>query len=94
MGGNSWATDVSARTKKLMVKAGVPVIKFHEIRHFNPTSMLAADVHPKIVSQQLDHSSVKMTLDRYSHPNVEHQKQVSDAMETLMQGVNSKRKSS
>ncbi|RXI50737.1 hypothetical protein DP130_01875 [Clostridium tetani] len=29
--------------------------------------MLKANVHPKIVADRLGHSSVKMTLDTYSH---------------------------
>lgn len=29
--------------------------------------MLAAGIHPKIVSERLGHASVGITLDRYSH---------------------------
>ena len=29
--------------------------------------MLAAGIHPKIVSERLGHASVSITLDRYSH---------------------------
>jgi integrase len=47
--------------------AGVPVISPHGLRHTAATSLLAAGVHPKIVSELLGHSSVTMTLDTYSH---------------------------
>jgi len=37
------------------------------MRHVHATLLLAANVHPKIVSERLGHSSIRMTLDRYSH---------------------------
>ena len=35
--------------------------------------MMENDVHPKTVQQILGHSSVKVTLDLYSHANVNQQ---------------------
>lgn len=40
---------------------------FHDLRHFYATLMLAAGVHPKIVSEALGHSTGSITLDLYSH---------------------------
>lgn len=48
-------------------RAGVPVIRFHDLRHTAATLMMIEGVHPKIVQEQLGHSSVNMTLGRYSH---------------------------
>jgi integrase len=39
----------------------------HVARHTHVTSLLAAGVHPKIVSERVGHSSVAFTLDRYGH---------------------------
>jgi integrase len=38
------------------------------------TTMLRAGVHPKIVQERLGHSSIAITLDRYSHvvPGLQH----------------------
>jgi len=41
--------------------------RFHDLRHTAATLMLSAGVHPKVVSEMLGHSSVAITLDRYSH---------------------------
>jgi integrase len=48
-------------------RAGVPKIRFHDLRHTCATLMLKGGVHPKIVSQMLGHTTVRMTLDTYSH---------------------------
>lgn len=45
----------------------LPRIRFHDLRHSHATIMLAANVHPKIVSERLGHSRVAITLDTYSH---------------------------
>lgn len=47
--------------------AQVPPIRFHGLRHTHATLMLASGVHPKIVQERLGHSSISITLDRYSH---------------------------
>ena len=45
----------------------VPPIRFHDLRHTAATLMLIAGVNPKVVSEMLGHTSVAITLDRYSH---------------------------
>lgn len=42
------------------------MIRF-DLRHTAATLMLTAGVNPKVVSQMVGHSSVAITLDRYSH---------------------------
>nr|MQY56296.1 tyrosine-type recombinase/integrase [Dehalococcoidia bacterium] len=48
-------------------KAGLPHIRLHDLRHTHATLMLKASVHPKVVSERLGHSSIRITLDTYSH---------------------------
>lgn len=42
-------------------------IRFHDLRHTHATLLLKQGVHVKIVSERLGHSSVRTTLDKYSH---------------------------
>ena len=51
----------------LLEKLGLPKIRFHDLRHTAATLLLAAGVHPKIVSEMLGHSDTGITLDLYSH---------------------------
>ncbi len=52
---------------KILRKAGLPHIRLHDLRHTHATIMLRAGVHPKIVSERLGHSSIKIAHDTYSH---------------------------
>jgi integrase len=51
----------------LIVRADVPRIRFHDLRHSAATLLLGQGVHPKIVSEMLGHSTIAITLDLYSH---------------------------
>ena len=51
----------------LLKKAGLPDIRFHDLRHSAATLLLSAGVHPKVVQEILGHSQISMTLDMYSH---------------------------
>jgi len=53
--------------KPLLRRAGLPDIRFHDLRHTCATLLLTKVVHPKIVSEMLGHSSIAITLDTYSH---------------------------
>jgi integrase len=53
--------------KKLLEKAGLPDIRFHDLRHSAATMLLMMGIHPKIVQEILGHSEISMTMDTYSH---------------------------
>ena len=52
---------------RLVKAAGLPRIRFHDLRHTHATLALQAGVHPKVVSERLGHATVSITLDTYSH---------------------------
>ena len=52
---------------RIVKRAGLERVRFHDLRHTYASLMLAAGVHPKIVSEALGHSTVAITLDIYSH---------------------------
>ena len=54
--------------KKLLKQAGIPGnVRFHDLRHTHATWLLEKGVHPKVVAERLGHSSIRITLDTYSH---------------------------
>jgi integrase len=52
---------------RLMKKAEVPKIRFHDLRHTVASLMLSKGINPKIVQEILGHADVRVTLDIYSH---------------------------
>jgi len=59
--------------KALLERAGLPPIRFHDLRHTCATLMLSKNVNPKVASEMLGHSTIAITLDTYSHvlPNMQ-----------------------
>lgn len=53
--------------RRIVKKAAIPHIRFHDLRHTHATLMLKQGIHPKIVSERLGHSNIGITLDTYSH---------------------------
>ena len=53
--------------KSVLKKAGLPVMRFHDLRHSAATILLSMGVHPKVVQELLGHSQISMTMDIYSH---------------------------
>src|SRR5581483_4703536 len=45
--------DVLVQFKKLLVKAGLPDIRFHDLRHSSASLLLSLGVHPKVVQELL-----------------------------------------
>lgn len=52
---------------RLAVKLKLPSTRFHDLRHTHASQLLREHIHPKVVSERLGHSTVGITLDRYSH---------------------------
>ena len=53
--------------KPIRAAAGIPEVRFHDLRHTHATLLLEQGVHPKVVQERLGHSSIRLTLDTYSH---------------------------
>lgn len=66
--------------RPLLERAGLPVIRFHDLRHTCATLLLGRGVHPRVVQDLLGHASVTLTLDTYSHVLPAMQAGAADAM--------------
>jgi integrase len=58
---------VNRHFKPLLRRAGLPDIRWHDLRHTYATLLLSRETHPTYVQKSLGHASVQLTLDRYSH---------------------------
>jgi integrase len=57
----------SFRFDRQVRAAGLPRIRFHDLRHTHATLALQAGVPAKVVSERLGHATVAFTLDVYCH---------------------------
>ena len=72
-------------------RAGLPPIRLHDLRHSVASILLAQGVHPKVVSEQLGHATIALTLDTYSHIIPSLQQEATGVMATAILGSGSRR---
>jgi integrase len=48
-------------------RAGLPQIRFHDLRHCYASLLIAQGEHPKYIQSQMGHSSINVTMDIYGH---------------------------
>ena len=51
----------------LLKKAGLPHIRFHDLRHTCASLLFQRDAHRKFVQRLLGHATLATTVDTYSH---------------------------
>jgi integrase len=86
LGGPLRRDHVSRRSfEPLLAAAGPPAsTRLHDLRHTCATLLLGRGVHPKLVQELLGHSTIAMTLDRYSHWTPDLGAQTATAMEAAL----------
>jgi len=52
---------------KVVKKAGLENVRFHDLRHSFASLMLMRGAKPKVISEALGHASTAFTMDVYSH---------------------------
>ena len=77
---------VNRHFKPLLKRAGLPDIRWHDLRHTCATLLLSRGTHPTYVQKLLGHASVQLTLDRYSHWMPSMGKRTASAMDDALEG--------
>ncbi len=68
----------------LMEQAGVPLIRFHDLRHSAASIMIAQGTPVKVVSEMLGHASVILTLSTYEHTEPKIQRSAAAALADVL----------
>ena len=80
--------NLAYRTMKgLLQKAGLPDIRFHDLRHTFATHALQSGVDAKTLSGILGHTNASFTLDTYTHVTTDMQKRASDIVGNFMNDI-------
>lgn len=66
--------------RRILDSAGLPCIRFHDLRHTFATHAVSAGIDPKTLSSILGHSKASFSLDRYGHVTADMQKGAAKTM--------------
>lgn len=72
--------------KPMLRNADLPEIRAHDLRHTCATLLLGENTNPKHVQRLLGHSSIRQTLDLYSHYMPEMREFTANAMDNAIPG--------
>lgn len=75
------------RLKVLLRYAGIPPIRFHDLRHTFATHAMANGVDPKTLSSILGHTNASFTLDTYTHVTMDMQQKASNVVESFLMDI-------
>jgi integrase len=76
--------NVTRTYNRLVMLAGVPRIRVHDLRHTAATMLLRGGTSAKIVSERLGHATVSITLDLYSHVLPDMQEEAAATMSAML----------
>ena len=79
---------VQKKFKKLLIKHGLPVICFHDLRHSCAGILLSNNCNLKDVQEWLGHAEIKMTANVYGHLDFSRKKEIADGMLAAISGKN------
>jgi integrase len=84
IGGIMLPHHLAHRTFKQHLRhAGLPNIRFHDLRHTAATLLLSRGVHPKVVSEMHGHADIAITLRVYAHVTPHMQPAAADVMDRV-----------
>ncbi len=83
-GGPISPDSVNNMLKRVLERAGIPKVRFHDLRHTFATLALQNGVDIKTVSGMLGHFSAGFTLDTYAHVTTAAQKEAAQAMGNVL----------
>ena len=58
---------ITVNFRSFIKSHGFKHVTFHDLRHTHATHLLEQNIHPKIVSERLGHSTIALTMNTYSH---------------------------
>ena len=83
-GGPISPDSVNNMLKRVLARAGIPKVRFHDLRHTFATIALQNGVDIKTVSGMLGHFSAGFTLDTYAHVTTSAQKEAAQTMGNIL----------
>jgi integrase len=80
------ARNVQRSFRRLLRKAKLPRMRFHDLRHSCASLLLTQGVAPRVVMETLGHSRISVTMDTYTHVMPALQREAADAIDRSLGG--------
>jgi integrase len=68
---------------RALARAGLPDLRFYDLRHTCASLLLAQGVHKRVVMEILGHSQIAMTMNTYTHVTAQLQRDAADQLDAL-----------
>lgn len=86
-----WGTPIEPRNatrsfQRLLARAGLRPMRFHDLRHSCATLLLVQGVSPRVVMEILGHSQINVTMNTYSHVIPALQRDAAARLDELLMG--------
>ncbi|MFN8058129.1 MAG: tyrosine-type recombinase/integrase [Vicinamibacterales bacterium] len=82
-------SNLTKTFRALLTKAGVPRVRFHDLRHTAATFLLVQGVDPRTIMETLGHSQISLTMNTYSHVLPPLQRNAAKRMDDILTGTSS-----
>ena len=73
--------NVQRSFRRIVRKAKLPRMRFHDLRHSCASLLLAQGIAPRVVMETLGHSRISVTMDTYAHVIPALQREAADAID-------------
>lgn len=80
------AEAVQHMMKRHTEKAGVKMIRVHDLRHSHVAYLIHQGVEPLLIKERLGHKDIRMTLNIYGHLYPSEQKKIAGLLDRLQEG--------
>jgi integrase len=69
--------------KAILRRADLPNLRFHDLRHSCASLLVAHGLHPRVIMEQLGHSTITLTMNTYAHVIPDLQRQAANMMDEM-----------
>ena len=77
------AANLRRSFRRLLTRAELPQVRFHDLRHSCASYLLSQGVQPRVIIELLGHSQISLTMNTYSHVMPALEREAANAMEAL-----------
>jgi integrase len=78
-----YGSTIGYHFARLLKKAGLEPMRFHDLRHSCGSLLLARGVEPKVIQELLGHRNIQTTMNVYAHVLKSMRRQSADVMDSL-----------